>query len=97
MPYGCALRIGKSQGFTGGYEAVKVQGAAPRFLTPGFLFATQASKSSNRPVETITPLSAALNLTYDDKHADGDYANAASDILTNSKYAGAVMTARAVG
>jgi hypothetical protein len=55
------------------------------------LIATQASKSSNRPVETITPLSAALNLTYDDKHADGDYAKVASDILTNSKYAGAVV------
>jgi hypothetical protein len=70
---------------------VQIQGTAPRFSTPGFLFATQASKSSNRPVETITPLSAALNLTYDDKHADGDYAKVASDILTDSKYAGKVV------
>src|ERR1700678_2958684 len=90
-PYGCALSIGESQSFTGGYVAVQIQGTAPRFSTPAFLFATQASKSSNRPVETITPLSAALNLTYDDKHADGDYAKVASDILTNSKYAGAVV------
>jgi len=89
--YGCALSIGKSQAFTGGYVGVQIQGTAPQFSTPGFLFATQASKSSNRPVETITPLSAALNLTYDDKHADGDYATVASDILTNSKYAGAVV------
>lgn len=90
-PYGCALSIGKSQGFTGSYVAAPVQGTPPRFSTPGFLFATQASKSSNRPVETITPLSAALNLTYNDKHADSDYAKVASDILTNSKYAGAVV------
>ena len=90
-PYGCALSIGKSQSFSGGYVAVTVQGITPRFLTPAFLFATQASKSSNRPVETITPLSAALNLTYDDKHADGDYGKVASDILTNSKYVGAVV------
>jgi hypothetical protein len=90
-PYGCALSIGKSQSFTGGYVAAQIQGTAPRFPTPAFLFATQASKSSNRPVETITPLSAALNLTYDDKHADADYAKVASDILTNSKYAGAVV------
>jgi hypothetical protein len=90
-PYGCALSIGKSQSFSGGYAAVTIQGITPRFLTPAFLFATQASKSSNRPVETITPLSAALNLAYDDKHADADYGKVASDILTNSKYAGAVV------
>jgi len=90
-PYGCALSIGKSQGFSGRYVAVKIRGKEPRFLTPAFLITTQASKSSNRPVETITPLSAALNLTYDHKHADGDYAKVASDILTNSKYVGAVV------
>jgi hypothetical protein len=87
-PYGCALSIGSGQNFTGGYVAEQIQGMASRFSTPDFLFATQASKSSNRPVETITPLSAALNLTYDDKHADGEYAKVANDILTNSKYAG---------
>jgi len=73
-PYGCILSIGKDQKFAGDYASVPSQGTAPRFSTPDFLFATQASKSSNRPVETITPLSAALNLTYDDKHADDDYA-----------------------
>jgi hypothetical protein len=62
-PYGCALSIGKSQSFTGGYVAVQIPGTAPRFSTPAFLFVTQASKSSNRSVETITPLSVALNLT----------------------------------
>jgi len=90
-PHGCALSIGKGQSFTGGYVALQIKGTAPRFSTPDFLFATQASKSSDRPVETITPLSAALNLTYDDKHADGDYAKVANDILTNSKYAGKLV------
>lgn len=70
---------------------MQIQGTVPRFSTPDFLFATQASNDSNRPVETITPLSAGLNLTYDDKHADGDYAKVAADILTNSKYAGKVV------
>jgi len=93
QPYGCVLSIGTGQNFTGGYQAVQVQGMTPRFSTPVFLFATQASKSSNRPVETIIPLSAALNLTYDDRHADSDYAKLASDILTNSKYAGKVVLA----
>lgn len=33
-----------------------------RFPTPDFLFATEQSENSNRPVETITPLAQALNL-----------------------------------
>jgi len=86
-PYGCALSIANGQNFTGDYVAVQIQGMAPRFSTPGFLFAARASNNSNRPVETITRLSAALNLSYDDKRADGDYAKVASDILTDSKYA----------
>jgi hypothetical protein len=90
-PYGCALSIGQGQNFTGAYTSVQIQGTTPRFPTPDFLFATQASKSSNRPVETITPVSAALNLPYDDNHADGDYAKVANDILTNSKYMGKVV------
>jgi hypothetical protein len=90
-PYGCALSIGTNQSFTGAYEAVQITGTAPRFSTPAFIFATKASNSSNRPVETITPLSAALNLTYDDKHSDSDYAKVAGDILTHSQYAGQVV------
>jgi hypothetical protein len=91
QPYGCAWSAGQGQSFSGQYVLAQTAGTAPRFSTPDFLFATQASKNSNRPVETITPLSAALNLTYDDKHADSDYARVASDILTNSKYVGKVV------
>ena len=58
------------------------------FGAPDFLFATQASKHSNRPVETITPLAKALGLPIDDKYADDDYAKVAEDVLTHSKYAG---------
>src|SRR5690349_20849493 len=45
------------------------------FPKPDFLFATQASKHSNRPVETITPLSAALGLTI-----NSTYSNSAADV-----------------
>jgi hypothetical protein len=79
------------QSFTGSYPPVALQGNAPRFSPPQFLFATQASKGSNRPVETVTPLSAALNLAYDDKHADKDYGHVATDILNNSKYEGKIV------
>src|ERR1700686_1116739 len=56
---------------TRGYE----RAAAPApyviatFGTPAFLFATQASKHSNRPVETITPLSQALKLQINSNYA----------------------------
>jgi hypothetical protein len=90
-PYGCALSPEKQQSFTGAYEPVQIAGTGPRFSTPAFIFATKASGGSNRPVETITPLSAALSLTYDDKHSNSDFAKVASDILTHSQYEGQVV------
>jgi phosphohistidine phosphatase SixA len=61
------------------------------FGKPDFLFATQASKHSNRPVETITPLAQGLNLVIDSKHADADFQKVADDILGNAKYAGKLV------
>jgi phosphohistidine phosphatase SixA len=58
-----------------------------QFGNPDFLIATRASSSSNRPVETITPLSKAT-VAIDDKHPDNDYDKVAADILSNPKYAG---------
>lgn len=58
------------------------------FGAPDFLFATQASKHSNRPVETITPLAQWLKLDINSKHPDDDYAKVAQDILGNAKYHG---------
>jgi hypothetical protein len=58
------------------------------FDTPDALFATQASKNSNRPVETITPLANALGLTINDNYADDDYPALAAEVLTNPEYAG---------
>jgi hypothetical protein len=77
--------------FTGTFRQVRLQGNPPRFATPDFLFATKASDSSNRPVETITPLSAALRLVIDAKHPDDDHAKVAADILTHAKYAGKIV------
>jgi hypothetical protein len=82
----CALTVG-TKAYTATFPSVQSQGAPPRFNPPDFVFATQASKSSNRPVETITPVLAAFAMTCDDKHADDDYDKVAEDILTNSKYA----------
>ena len=78
-------------GFRATYTPVNVAGTAPRFQTPQFIFATKASSHSNRPVETIVPLSAALGLPYDDKHADADYGAVAKDLLANPKYVGQIV------
>ena len=58
--------------FAGLYRQIPTKGKASRFPTPNFIFATQRSKHSNRPVETVTPLATALNLPINDGYADTD-------------------------
>lgn len=65
-------------------------GAAHNLPRPDFLFATHVSKHSNRPVETITPLSEALKLPISSDIADDDYASLAK-LLLSGKYAGKVV------
>ena len=61
-PLSCSW-FGGSEVFIGQYkQASKVSGKKLRFQTPKFIFATEQSHQSNRPVETITPLSLALGL-----------------------------------
>lgn len=64
--------------------------AAPRMPRPDVLFATEATKHSNRPVETITPLSQALHLRINHDYEDRETAKIASDVLSG-KYAGKVV------
>jgi broad specificity phosphatase PhoE len=59
-----------------------------RFPTPDFLFATHKSKNSNRPVETITPLSAALREPIDATFKVDEVDKISKEILTDPKYAG---------
>lgn len=61
------------------------------FPRPDFLFATQASKHSNRPVETITPLSEALKLSIDSQFGDDDYQRLAARLLDDARYADKVV------
>jgi hypothetical protein len=86
----CALAASASS-TTGTYNTVAGSGGAPRFEIPAFVLATRASHTSNRPIETISPLLAAFSLPLDADHSDGDYAKVAGDILTKSKYAGQVV------
>ena len=79
-----------------GFERAKLipglfAGAEPHNLPrPDFLFATHVSKKSNRPVETITPLSEALGLPISHEIDDKEFAALASELLSG-KYAGRVV------
>jgi hypothetical protein len=57
---------------------------------PEFLFATAPSKHSNRPFETLMPLSSALNLPISNQIANDDYAQLASQLLSGT-YAGKIV------
>jgi len=62
----------------------------PRFPRPQVLFATDPSKHSNRPIETITPLSQSLHLKIDHDFSDLDFSALAKEVLSG-KYAGKVV------
>ena len=86
----CRLATGNGQ-FSGSYPLVDVPtGTTPAsslLPPPDFLFAAMASKSSNRPVETITPLATALGQTIDASFDDDAYQSLA-DAITSKAYAG---------
>ena len=58
----CDLTVAAESQFNGVYGNSNIQVGPPQFPTPHFLFATASSKSSSRPVETITPTAQALQL-----------------------------------
>jgi len=58
------------------------------FPRPDFLIATMQSKNSNRPIETITPLAAALHEKIEAAFKDDEFDQAAHEVLTDPKFAG---------
>ena len=65
-------------------------GARPDLPTPQIIFATHLSAHSNRPVQTVTPLAAALHVPIDDSISNDDYPKLAETLLSG-KYAGKVV------
>ncbi len=59
------------------------------FGIPQFLIATSVSKHSNRPIETIEPLSAKIGVPVDATYADQDYGALATQLLSEPRYADA--------
>ncbi len=92
----CKLRHNHDKGeeeFTGVYRQIPLKGTAPRFTAPNFIFATQMSKHSNRPKETVTPLAASLGIHIDDDYMDDDkdIKKMVSAILNELVFAGKVV------
>ena len=79
--------------FACSYEKVPLKGARPRFATPNFIFATQQSKNSKRPIETVAPLAIALGLPIDDGFKDKkeDIEKMTQAILNDFAFAGKVV------
>jgi hypothetical protein len=91
------LTDGRIDLFPTGFERAKLlpkvfSPAAARsdLPTPQVLFATHVSEHSNRPVQTVTPLAAALHLPIDDSFKNEDYPALAADLLSG-KYAAKVV------
>jgi len=61
-----------AEGFVGEYRQIPLKGTAPRFSTPNYIFATEPSKNSKRPLETVLPLAIALSLPVNDSIKDDD-------------------------
>lgn len=79
--------------FSGLYRQIPLKGKAARFSAPNFIFATQRSKNSNRPIETVTPLTTALNLHINDGHEDTDeeIREMTNAILNDFAFAGKIV------
>jgi broad specificity phosphatase PhoE len=58
---------------------------------PDFIFASEISRHSARPIETMKPLSKATGIKIDHEYADQDYEALAQLILTNQEYDGALI------
>ncbi|HUK37053.1 MAG TPA: histidine phosphatase family protein [Vicinamibacterales bacterium] len=76
-----------------GYERAKALPKlfASRLPKPDVIIATRASKSSNRPMETVEPLARELGMSIDNRFRDDDFEILAHDLLTDQRYAGKVV------
>lgn len=64
------------------YDNTQPDPARARFPRPDALFATRATERSNRPAETLFPLSRVLNRPVDDRYRREDYRELAREILS---------------
>jgi hypothetical protein len=88
----CKISSAQTGRFKADYKPSALTAGKPRFAVPAYLLASKPSPSSNRPVETITPLAQALNLPIAARHADKNYGKLANQILNSpATYGGKVI------
>lgn len=61
------------------------------FGMPQILIATALSKHSDRPVETLTPLSQRMGLAIESHFGNEEWAALAHDLMVNPRFAGALI------
>jgi hypothetical protein len=89
----CNIDAGSSS-FQASYGTQPLNGPAPRFGTPDFIFATADSKHSYRPRETATPTAMTLAVPFDAtsySNSDHDIEKLAADITSKKQYEGKVV------
>ena len=90
QPRDCAMSASGSA-LASAYGQRTATGTVPRFPRPDFVFATAACQSSDRELQTVSPLLAAFGLAADIRYEEHDYGLAVAEILGESKYAGKVV------
>jgi phosphohistidine phosphatase SixA len=91
--FDCTIKADTSS-FKASYGTQALTGAAPRFDTPDFIFATADSSHSSRPRETATPVAMALGVPFDDttySDKSHDVKKLATDLTGDAKYSGKVI------
>jgi len=88
----CHVSADAASSFEGKYDSTTVAAGQPIYSKPDFLFATEKSNGSDRPVETVTPLAQALGLTLNHSYTNDQHKELADAILNNpSTYGGKVV------
>jgi len=88
----CHVSADTATSFKGKYDATTVPAGQPIYPKPDFLFATEDSNGSHRPVETVTPLAQALGLTLNHGYTNNQHKALADAILKDpSTYGGKVV------
>jgi hypothetical protein len=79
--------------FVGSYRQIPLKGKVSRFSVPNFIFATQRSRHSTRPIETVTPLAMGLSLPINDGYEDNDaeIKEMTNAILNDFAFAGKIV------
>lgn len=79
---GCELKPTSRSGVAVSYRNARQSGTLPRFSVPDAIFATKKSNGSNRPWETVIPLSVCLEISIRHDIANAQFGQVARVVFT---------------